>query len=212
MKKYFWIILGILSLLSWLYFFFALWSSRKQPDSHTDQHAIVIADHDTLQSHGVDYRRTIDSLSIDNYRLDSANKSLQQGQAIYRKQLDLKTAEAKTLATQVKAANKDTSLNVKIDSLVNEVNNMAFLLAQYEAYADSINNVNDSLKINHDAIMMEKDKRIAELQATYDSLFIDYQQLFADSRVLAKDLKKQKLKTKIAAVLGGAAAVLGLIK
>jgi hypothetical protein len=72
--------------------------------------------------------------------------------------------------------------------------------------------VNDSLKVNHEATVKEKDKRIAELQAAYDSLFKAYQQLFADSQVMAKDLKRQKLKTKVVAVLAGAAAVLGLVK
>lgn len=185
-----------------------------QPDK---QHNIpdkseVIANNDSLQSHGVDYRRANDSLTKDSYRKDSTINSLRQGQATTRKQLDLKTVETKTLSAQLKAANKDTALNAKIDSLINEINNMAFLLAQYEAYADSINNVNDSLKLNHEVTVQEKDKRIAELQAAYDKLFKDYMDLFADTGKLMKDLKREKLKTKIVAVLACAAAVLGLIK
>lgn len=197
---------AVLVLLYWVL------SDGKNHDTGARQHADVVADHDTLEAHGVDYRRIIDSLSIDNYRLDSANKSLREGQAITRRQLDLQTAKAKDLAAQVKALNKDTALTAKIDSLVSEINNLTFLLHQYEVFADSINKVNDSLKVNYEAQVKEKDKRIAELQVGYDKLFKAYQELFADKAELMKDLKRQKLKTKIAAVLGAAAAVLGLIK
>lgn len=192
---------------------FFLLQPDKDHDTHSDQHAQVVANHDSVDAHGVDYRRVIDSLSIDNYRKDSALKSVKAGQAATRKQLDLKTAEARELAKEVQRHNKDTSeQGRRIDSLVMLVENYAFLLSQYEQYTDSINNINDSLKINYEAKDKERDKRITELQAAYDSLFKAYQQLFADSNSLRKDLKKQKLKTKIAAVLGGAAAVLGLVK
>lgn len=212
MKRYIWIILTILAVISWLIFFFSLWD-KKDHDTHTDQHAEVVADHDTLQAHDVDYRRVIDSLSISNYRLDSAVTSLKQGQATTRKQLDLKTAEARELAKEVQRHNKDTSeQGRRIDSLVELVENYAFLLSQYEAYTDSINNINDSLKINQEAKDKEKDKRIAELQSAYDKLYADYIVLDASSYILKRDLKRQKLKTKIAALLAGGAAVLGLIK
>jgi len=92
------------------------------------------------------------------------------------------------------------------------VNNLNFFLVQYEVYTDSLNRVNAALRANYETESAEKDKRIAALQVAYDNLFKAYQQLFADSRNLAKDLKRQKLKTKIAGVLGAAAAVLGLIK
>ncbi len=199
-----WVIIGILITFLLL--------PDKQHNTNADQHAEVIATHDTVNEHGVDYRRVIDSLSIDNYRLDSVSKSLYFQQAFTQWQLHVQTGKVNSLAAQVKESNKDKTLSPKIDSLVNEINNLTFLLAQYESYADSINKINDSLKINYDAAMKEKDKRIAELQVAYDNLFKAYQQLFADSQGLVKDLKRQKLKTKIAAVLGGAAAVLGLIK
>lgn len=199
-----WVIIAILMA-------FLLWPDKHR-DTHDSQYSEVVADHDTLQVHGVEYRRVIDSLSIRNYQLDSANKSLLKGQAITRKQLDLKTAEARDLAKEIQLRNKDTALQATIDSLVAQIENYAFLLTQYEVYSDSINKVNDSLKVNHDSKDKEKDKRITELQSAYDHLFKAYQQLFADSRGLMKDIKREKLKTKIVAVLAGAAAVLGLVK
>lgn len=192
----------------------ALWLlTDRHHDTHATDKAQVVADHDTLQAHGVDYRRIVDSLSIDNYRLDSSNKSLKQGQATTRRKLNAKTDTIQWLIASIKDEyDGEGPLGHQIDSLQQQAESLTFLITQYEAYADSINNVNDSLKINYDATVKEKDNRITELQVAYDNLFKAYQQLFADSQGLKKDLKRQKLKTKIAAVLGGAAAVLGLIK
>lgn len=189
-----------------------LWPD-KQHDSHKDDKADVVATHDTLKSHDVDYRRVIDSLSIDNYRFDSANKSLVKGQATTRRQLDLKSAEVKTYIAQIREINQDTGFfGHMLDSLQQQVESLTFLIAQYEQYADSINIVNDNMKINFDGRDKEKDKKIAEVQAAYDALYKGYMDLFKTSTGLMKDLKRQKLKTKIAAVLGAAGAVILLVK
>jgi hypothetical protein len=211
MKKKHAIIIGILIVLA---ICFSLWLlSDKQHDTHTGQHADVVADHDTLNAHGVDYRRIIDSLSIDNYRLDSANKSLVKGQTNTQIKLNAKTAEVRTLVAQIREINQDTGFfGHLLDSLETQVESLSFLIVQYEQYADSINNVNDSVRINYDALIAEKDKRISELQVAYDKLFKAYTALFDTTRGLMKDLKRQKLKTKVAAVLGAAGAVILLLK
>lgn len=209
MRKNYFIIALCVALAVCLWF---LLQPDKQHDINNDDYVQVIDNDDSLRLHEADYRRVIDSLSIDNYRLDSINGSLKVGQAITRLQLDLKTSEAKGLAKEVQRLNKDTALTGKIDSLVNQITNLSFLLGQYEAYSDSLNHVNDSLKINYDEQLKAKDKRIAELQAAYDSLFRAYQDLFATSRGLMKDIKRERLKTKIVGVLALGAAVLGLVK
>jgi chromosome segregation ATPase len=185
----------------------------KQHDAHTSDHAEVIADKAALDSQGVVYRHIIDSLSIDNYRLDSANKSLKKGQAATETKLNAKSAEVRTLVAQIREINTDTGyFGHLLNSLQQQVESLNFLIVQYEQYADSINNVNDSLKIGYEAMIKEKDKRIAELQATYDELLIKYNRLFETKEGLQSDLKRQNLKTKVAAVLGGALAVLALLK
>lgn len=203
------IIIGVLIVAVGVLLYFLL-SGGKDHDSHKDEHTQAVANNDTLKVHDVQYRKIIDSLSIDNYRLDSANKSLKQGQSLTRRQLDLKTAEVKSLAKEVQHNNKDTGYQAaRIDSLVDEVENYSFLLAQYESYADSINTVMDSLKINDAAIVKEKDKRLAELQVSYDQLYRLYDNLFKDYTSARKSIKREKLKTRIAALLalvaGGAA-------
>lgn len=191
---------------------FLLWP-EKQHDTHKDDKAQVVADNDTLKAHGLDYARANDSLTKEVALLKDENKKLREGQVIARRQLDLKTAEARSFAKEVQRNNRDTGDQARrIDSLVAQIESFAFLLSQYEACADSLNNVTDSMKIGYETVKKADDKRIAELQSAYDKLFTAYKDLFDTSASLQKDLRRQKLKTKIAAVLGAAAGVLGLIK
>lgn len=200
-----WVVIAILIL-------FLLWPDR-QHDTHATQRTDVVADHDTLKAHYAKSARIIDSVTKSNHRLDSANKSLVKGQAITERKLDAKSAEVRNLVAQVRAYNQDTGyFGHLLDSLQQQVESLTFLIVQYEQYADSINNVNDSLRLGHDAVIKEKDKAKAELQATYDKLYKAYIDLFDTTASLQKDLRRQKLKTKIAAVLGAAVGVLGLVK
>jgi len=209
MKKN-WFIIGLIVALALCIFF--LLQPDSDHDSRASEHAQVVANDDSVKSHKAQYLFIIDSLNKNIAQQDAIIKDLMEGQEQTKGQLDKKVAEVKDLAAQIKAMNKDTALNAKVDSLVNLVGNLNFFLVQYEVYTDSLNRVNAALKANYEAKDTEKDKRIAELQGAYDSLFKAYQQLFADSRVMAKDLKRQKLKTKVVAVLAGAAAVLNVIK
>lgn len=211
MTKNYWLVIIVAAGIAILLLF--LLHGDRHHDTHADQHADVVADHDTLKAHGADYARANDSLTKEIIQLKDENKSLQQGQATTRRQLDAKSAEVKTLVAQIRGYNQDTGyFGHLLDSLEEQVQSLTFLVTQYEQYADSINNVNDSMKIGYDAVIKEKDKRITELQAAYDKLFKAYQQLFAESTSLQKDLRRQKLKTKIAGVLGIAAGVLALLK
>jgi hypothetical protein len=212
MKKNIWIILTILAGISLLYFFFTVWADRTQTDTHAAEPAQALANDDSVRSHKAQYLFIIDSLNKDKRQLIEENERLKAGQEQAKGEVNKWASKAKDLAAQIKVMNKDTALNSKVDSLVNLVDNLNFFLVQYEVYTDSLNRVNAALQANYEAKDTEKDKRITELQTAYDSLFKAYQQLFADSRVMAKDLKRQKLKTKVVGVLGAAAAVLGLIK
>lgn len=185
----------------------------KKHNMHEDHHSDVIASNDTLKAHDALSEKVIDSLTKTIAQKDSANKALREGQQVTRRQLDLKAAQVKNLTGEIRDYNKDTGyFGHLLDSLKEQVESLTYLVSQYEQYSDSINNVNDSLKISYDAMVKEKDKAKAELQAAYDKLLQAYKELFETSRGLMKDLKRQKLKTKIVGVLGIAAAVLGLVK
>ena len=190
---------------------FLIWPD-KDHDTHADTNVQVMANDDSIKSHKAQFLYIIDSLNKTIGQQNGLIKDLWAGQEQYKGEVNKKAAEVKDLAAQIKSMNRDTALNAKVDSLVNLVNNLNFFLVQYEVYTDSLNRVNAALQANYEAKDTEKDKRIAELQSAYDSLFKAYQQLFADSNSLRKDLKRQKLKAKVVAVLAGAAAVLGLVK
>ena len=191
---------------------FLLWPD-KQHDSHTNDHAEVVANNDTLKAHEAKSAKIIDSLSKRVTRLDSANTSLRAGQQQTDKKLNAKTAEVRTLVAQIREINQDTGyFGHLLDSLQEQVESLSFLVVQYTRYADSLNNVYDSLKVDVITKDAENVRAKAELQASYDKLFKSYGELFATTQGLMKDLKRQKLKTKVAAMLGGALALISLLK
>lgn len=191
---------------------FLLWPD-KQHDTHSGQHADVIADHDTLKAHEAVSAKIIDSLTKRVTRLDSTNTSLKSGQQQTERKLNAKASEVRTLVAQIREINQDTGFfGHLLDSLQQQVESLTFLIVNYQQYSDSINNVVDSLKIDHDSKDKENDRIKAEMKAAYDKLYKSYIELFDTSRGLMKDLKRQKLKTKVAAVLGAAGAVILLLK
>lgn len=210
MTKNYWIIFLGAAVIAILLFF--LLEDGKKHDTHKDEHRDIIAANDTLKAHDAISARIIDSLKKDINALKNENKALREGQAITRRQLDQRTSEVRRLAKEIQDHNKDTALNQRINDLVAQVENLTFLLTQYEQYTDSINLVTDSLQIKYEAKDKEREKAKAELQAAYDKLFKDYITLFDTTRGLQKSLKRQKLKTKVAAVLGAAGAVILLLR
>lgn len=211
MTKKYWIIIIICAAIALLLFF--LLQGDKQHDTHKDDKADVVADHDTLKAHKIIYSHIDDSLKKEITQLNAENTDLKRGQATTRRQLDLKTAEVRTYLAQIREINQDTGFfGHMLDSLQTQVESLTFLITQYEQYADSINVVNDSLTINYEAKDAGKDKRIAELQVAYDNLFKAYMDLFKTSEGLQKSLKRQKLKTKVAALIGLGGLIKGFVK
>jgi DNA repair exonuclease SbcCD ATPase subunit len=203
-------IIGALVIIALILLYFLL-HDPKPTDSHKGDHAEVIAVNDTLKAHDAIYTRIIDSLKKDNRQLDSANKSLVKGQVQSERKLNAKAHEVRTLVEQIREINQDTGyFGHLLDSLKEQVESLSFLLVQYEQYADSINTVNAAQNANYDAIILEKDKRYNELKAAYDKLLTAYKNLFSDYAKSQKTVRRERLKTKIAALLaliGGAAAV-----
>jgi DNA repair exonuclease SbcCD ATPase subunit len=204
-------IIALIAVLAAILLYFIV-HEPKPTDGHRDDHADVIATNDTLNAHDLIAARIIDSLKKDNRALDSVNKSLVKGQAQTERKLNAKASEVKTLVEQIRSYNQDTGyFGHLLDSLQQQVESLSFLLVQYEQYADSINNVNAAQKGNCDAIILEKDKRYNELKSAYDKLLKAYKELFDDYAKNQKTVRRERLKTKIAALLaliGGAAAII----
>lgn len=204
------ILLLIVAYVGTLLYF--LLKEPKHYNTHASEHADIIATNDTLKAHDSVSTRIIDSLKKGNRQLDSANKKLLTGQAASERKLNAKANEVRTLVEQIREINQDTGyFGHLLDSLKGQVESLNYLIVQYEAYSDSINNVNAALQSNYGAIILEKDKRYNELKRAYDKLLKAYTDLFADYTKAQRSIKRANLKTKIAALLaliGGAAAVL----
>jgi hypothetical protein len=209
MKKNITIIILAIAVAILLYW---LLSGGKDHDTHASDHAQVIATYDTVKAHDAISARIIDSLSKNKDQQDIIIKDLMSGQEQYKGKLNKKAAEVSTLVAQIREINQDTGyFGHLLDSLERQVESLTFLLIHYEQNADSLNNANAAQKDNYEAIIKEKDKAKAELQAAYDQLYRLYDKLFKDYTGARKDNKRERLKTKIAALLAlvvGGAAVL----
>lgn len=204
-------IIGALALAAIILLYF-LFHEPKPQDSHKTEHADIIATNDNLKAHDLISARIIDSLKTNITQQDVIIKDLMAGQEQTQGKLNAKASEVKTLVEQIRSYNKDTGyFGHLLDSLQQQVESLTFLVVQYEVYADSINNANAAQKVNYEAMIAEKDKRRDELKAAYDKLYKAYTELFSDYAKAQKTVRRERLKTKIAALLaliGGAAAVL----
>ena len=187
-------------------------SPGKQYDSHTPQAAEVKADHDMLKVKLAASAKREDSIRFQLSLKDSAIRALQAGQRILKTKLDGTVAEAKRLANDIRSYNNDTgAYGQQMDSLVAVIDNLQFLLGQYEQNADTINTAYDRKCADYEALLRDKEAIKTELEAAYNKLYTEYQQLLKDYAGAKRSLKQERLKTKVAALLAlvaGAAAVL----
>lgn len=210
MKKNLAIILLGVAVAVLLYF---LLSEPKQHDTHALENAALKVENDTLKAHLTASEKRNDSLTHSLRQRDAIIIDLTAGQRQVRQELDKSKNQAQRLANDVREYNKDTGVyGRKMDSLVDQVNNLTYLLRQYEQYTDSLNNINDKQKADYQALLNERAKINSELRSSYDKVYKEYQTVFIENKSMQKTLKREKLKTKIAAVLGLVAGALFIIK
>lgn len=208
MKRKYWIIGGLIIVAAVLLYF--LLHEPKQPDSHTPDYDKIVADNKALQQREIVRLRVIDSLQKDVTKRDTLIGELKSQMSGYRHDLDKSTAKATQLAREIKTL-KDTSMNGRrCDSLANEALNFAWLYEQYKASSDSLAFVVDKNNEDYVNALEERRKLYDELKRQHDQLLEAYKVLFADYAKAQKSVRRERLKTKIAALLalvGGAAAV-----
>jgi len=175
----------------------------KQTDSHKDDYARVIGERDSFKVHEVAGLRKIDSLESAGRSKDSAISALRTEQTITRKALDKYSATAFRLAGEVKELRKgDTSeFAGKCDSLAEQAQNFAYLYQQYKDYSDSLSVQVEQQKADYATALNEQKKLYTELKTKYDGLMQAYTDLFKDYTSAKKTVKRERLKTKIAALL-----------
>jgi hypothetical protein len=190
---------------------FLLWPD-KPVDSHKTERDIVQADNKIIIEQRNAGLRKIDSLEKGITKRDSLIDKQKTELSTYRRDLDKSTARAVQLAKEVKALKDTSAFGRRCDSLANEALNFAWLYEQYKASSDSLSTLVD--KNNEDCVnaMNTQRKLYDELYIKYDQLYKLYNALFKDYQQAGKKLRREKLKTKVAALLGAAGAVILLVK
>jgi hypothetical protein len=193
-----------------LYF---LLHDKPLPDSHNDDYNRIVNINKAFQKREDSLLRRSDSLERSGRFKDSVIAALKAEKKATQKEADKYAASATRLAKEVKELRKgDTSeFAHKCDSLAEQAASFAFLYEQYKNYSDSLTRVMDSQGEDYVSALEERRKLYDELKRQYDALMEAYKTLFADYTSARKTIKREKLKTKLAALLGligGAAAVL----
>lgn len=208
MNKKYWIIGGLIIAAAVLLYF--LLHEPKPIDSHKSDYDKVVADNKAFQHRDAARLKVIDSLQNGIVKRDTLIGELKTQLSGYRRDLDKSTAKATQLAKEIKAL-KDTSINGRrCDSLANEALNFAWLYEQYKASSDSLAAVVDKNNEDYVKALEERRKLYDDLKRQHDQLLEAYKALFADYSKAQKSVRRERLKTKIAALLalvGGAAAV-----
>lgn len=209
MNKRFWII-GLLvvgvAVLLWF-----LLHEPKQPDSHKAEYDRVVAINKSFQKYEDSILRRSDSLERSGRSKDSLNAVLKAEKAATQKEADKYATTSVRLAKEVKELRKgDTSaFAYKCDSLAEQVVNFKFLYEQYKQNSDSLAASMDSQSEDYVKALEERRKLYDELKRQHDQLLDAYKVLFTDYTKSQKSVRRERLKTKIAALLalvaGGAA-------
>jgi hypothetical protein len=188
-----------------------LWPD-KPVDSHKTENDIVQADNKIIIEQRNAGLKKIDSLQKGITKRDSLIAKQATELSINRRDLDRSTAKAVQLAKEVKALKDTSAFGRRCDSLANEAINFAWLYEQYKISSDSLSALVDKNNEDYVNAMNTQRKLYDELFVKYEQLYKLYNALFKDYQQAGKSLRREKLKTKVAALLGAAGAVILLVK
>jgi uncharacterized coiled-coil DUF342 family protein len=209
MKKNITISLLVIVIAVLLYF---LLHESKPTDSHKAEYDREVAINRAFQRREDSILRRSDSLERSGRSKDSAIASLKAEKKTTQKEADRYAASAARLAKEVKELRRgDTSeFARKCDSLAEAAVNFKFLYEQYKQNSDSLAATMDSRDEDYVKALEERRKLYDELKRQHEQLLEAYKALFADFAKAQKSVRRERLKTKIAALLAliGGAAVL----
>lgn len=179
-----------------------LLSDSKEPDSHTTDNAIVQADNKIIIAQRDAGLKKIDSLLRDVVKRDTLIAELKSQLSFTRRDLDKTTAKAVQLAREIRQLKDTTGKSDKCDSLAIEAENFAYLYNAYKTYVDSLTSMTNKSTADYQAALSEQKRLYDELFGKYEQLYRLYNILFKDHQQAGKKLRREKLKTKVAALLG----------
>jgi len=211
MNKKYWII-GIAVIVAAVILYLLL-HEPKQTDSHTDDYNRVMASNKKLQADHATALKQVDSLETSGHAKDSVIALLKADKATIQKQADKYATTVTRLSKEVKELSRPdtTAFGRKCDSLAEQAENFAYLYGQYKDVVDSLNTQVEQQGADYLKALTEQKRLYAELKVQYDLLMDAYKILADDYTKARKTIKRERLKTKIAALLAllaGGAAVL----
>jgi hypothetical protein len=207
MTKNWTIALLLLTVICCLWF---ILQTDKPADTHTAEHSIVEADNKAILKQRDSGLKIIDSLQKGITKRDALINELKSQLSFTRRDLDKSTAKAVQLA--IKQLKDTSAYGRRCDSLASEALNFAWLYEQYKANSDSLATVVDKNSEDYVKALEVRRTMYDDLYSKYEQLYRQYNHLYVDNVQAGKKLRREKLKTKVAAVLGGALAIISLVK
>lgn len=211
MKTKHWVIL--ISVVVASIFLYMLLKEPKPIDSHKDDYDRVVAEKKAFKEKEAVILKRVDSLETSGKGKDSTIAVLKAEKKATQKEADKYATISARLAKEVRGfRGSDTSeFAHKCDSLAEQVQNFVFLYEQYKAYSDSLTTVMEKQKGDYEAALTEQKRLYGDLKRLQEGMEQISDQIYKDLQAARKTIKRERLKTKIAAILGlaaGAAAVL----
>lgn len=187
---------------------------EKQHDTNQGDYDLAKADNKILIEQRNAGLKKIDSLEFSGRGKDSSIARLKADKAVAQKELDKNIATANRLSKEVKELRKNdtTEFGRKCDSLADKLESITFLYTQYKDYSDSLTVKIEQQKVDYETALNEQKRLYNDLYTKYEQLYRLYDQLFKDYSSARKSLRREKLKTKVAAVLALVATGLFIAK
>jgi chromosome segregation ATPase len=191
-----------------------LLSGNKPIDSHASEAAALKKENAELSDRISREQKVHDSLHAEIRQKDSAVAALRVQQKVTANELVKTKGKVQNLADEVKELSRldTTYLARKADSLQQYTRDLIMLNDAYVEFTDSLNSLVDRNKADYERLISDKDKLFNQVNAARERCAEDYAGLKKDYDKLGKKLKRNKLLTKVTAVLAGALAVIAAVK
>jgi hypothetical protein len=189
-------------------------SCSKAPKDHSVEKEIIDRGDKELRDSLEIYKQFDRDKSLKIAGMDSTIREIRKVAEVRRVELNRSNSTALLLRNELRGyRNMDTGyVNIRIDSLLNEVDNLTFLLADYTRAVDSLSLAIDQQKENYESLAARRAELLTQIRTQYETVNRGYQNLFSTNQGLQKSLKRERLKTKIAAVIALVEGILLAVK
>lgn len=145
----------------------------------------------------VSYSKAFDSLKIKSAKLESALAGTKNSLAEAKKENQSLTTQVYALIDKQKEQVFDEIEDTSCDSLITTVEYLMQSSSEKDSlYNEAVLNLEDQLK-NKDSIIVLKDEQYQKLKTSFDKSLSNQQLLLDENKLLSKQIKKQKFKSKV---------------